>query len=105
MTAAFSWGPLQGFVGICAGRGAQGCPSQQGPCAPGCCVLGKDSAACQGQHSACPGSSPWPCREKLWVEGATPVRAGSFCCPKGAAWVRAALRLLHHVEDIGRGSF
>ena len=90
MTAAFSQGQLQGYEAGCAARGAQGCPSEQGPCTPGGCVLGRDSAACQGQHSACPGSSPWRCGEKVWVEGETPIRAGSFCCQEGAAWLRAA---------------
>ena len=90
MTAAFSQGRLQGYEAGCAARGALGCPSEQGPCTPGGCVLGRDSAACQGQHSACPGSFPQRCGEKLWVEGETPIRAGSFCCQEGAAWLRAA---------------
>ena len=38
----------------CAGRGAQGCPAEQGPCTPGLC-RGRDFAACQGQRSACLG--------------------------------------------------
>ena len=90
MTTAFSQGQLQGYEAGCAARGAQGCPSEQGPCTPGGCVPGRDSAACQGQCSACLGSSPWRCGEKLWVEGETTIRAGSFCCQEGAAWLRAA---------------
>ena len=40
------------------------------------------------------GSKAWDllrhCGEKLWGEGETPGRAGSFCCGEGAVWVRAA---------------
>jgi len=60
-------------------------------CSPGCPKLscrtgslhkhealcwGRDSAACQGQHSACPRSSPGYCEEKLCEEQKTPVRQG-----------------------------
>jgi len=50
--------------------GAQGCGAEQGPCcAPGAVCQGRDSAACQAQHSACPGSCPGRCVE-TWGEGA-----------------------------------
>jgi len=80
MTAAFSKGWLQGWEGGCAARAAPGCPSEQDLYTPGAVCWGRDSAACQGQHSACPRSSPWHCKEKLWAEGVTLDRAGSFCC-------------------------
>ena len=76
MTAAFSQGRLQGWEGGCAARAAPSCPSEQGLCTPGVVCWGRDSAACQGQHSACPGSSLQSCEEKLWVEGETPREAG-----------------------------
>ena len=38
MTAAFCQGWLQGCEGRCAARGAQGRPSELGPCTPGGCV-------------------------------------------------------------------
>ena len=41
MVAAFSQEWPKGCEGGCAGRGAQGCPSKQGPCTPGGCVLGQ----------------------------------------------------------------
>ena len=44
--------------------GAQGCGAEQGPCcAPGAVCRGTDSATCQAQHSACPGSCPGRCGE------------------------------------------
>jgi len=44
--------------------GAQGCGAEQGPCcAPGAVCRGRDSAACQAQHSACPGSCAGRCGE------------------------------------------
>ena len=84
MTACFSRGELQIVkVGVQAGVPRAVLPSRV-PAPQGAVCWGRDSAACQGQHSACPGSSPQHCGEKLWekvwVEGATPVRAGSFCC-------------------------
>ena len=76
------------------------------PVSQGTVCWARDSAACQGQLSACPGSSPWRCGEKLWVEGVTPVvsRQGPS----------AVVRVLHgscflpapdHPQDICRGSF
>lgn len=61
--------------------GAQGCGAEQGPCcALGAVCRGRDSAACQAQHSACPGSCPGRCGE-TWGEGAPQQgRAGAFCC-------------------------
>ena len=44
--------------------GAQSCGAEQGPCcAPGAVCRGRDSAACQAQHSACPGRCPGRCGE------------------------------------------
>ena len=60
--------------------GAQGCGAEQGPCcAPGAVCRGRDSAACQAQHSACPGSCPGRCGETCGGKE-PPGRAGAFCC-------------------------
>ncbi len=46
MTVVFAQERIQGgCAGGCAGRGAQGCPSEQGPCAPGAVCWGRDSAS------------------------------------------------------------
>ena len=75
MTAAFFLEWLQRCEGGCADKGAQGCPSEQGPCTPG---------------YARAGSAPEHCGENLWVEGTAPDRAQSFCFHESAAWVKAA---------------
>ena len=60
--------------------GAQSCGAEQGPCcAPGAVCRGRDSAACQAQHSACPGSCPGRCGETCGGKE-PPSRAGAFCC-------------------------
>ena len=66
-------------LGVQAGVPRAVLPSRV-PAPQGAVCWGRDSAACQGQHSACPGRFPERCGEKLWVEGVTPVRGGSFCC-------------------------
>ena len=86
MTAAFSQGRLKGWEGGCAARAAPSCPSEQGLCTSGAVYWGRDSAACQGQCSACPGSSSQSCEAKLWVEGETPRKAR-----QGASAVEKAL--------------
>ena len=67
-----------------AGRGGQGCGAEQGPCcAPEAVCHGRASATCQSPQSACLGSFPGCCREKLWVEEAPQQgqdRAGSCWC-------------------------
>ncbi len=81
--------------GLCAGAGtlpparlstqpargaAQGAAGRRGPCcAPGAVCRGRDSAACQAQHSACPGSCPGRCGETCGGKE-PPGRAGAFCC-------------------------
>ena len=65
MTAAFFQGWLQGCEGGCAARGAQGCPSQQGPCTPGGCVLGQGLCRLPGSALSLPGELP----TVLWGEG------------------------------------
>jgi len=60
------------------------------PVLRGAVCWGRDSDACQGQHSSCPASSPQHCRENLGVEGAIYSGAGSFYSHKGVVWVRAA---------------
>ena len=56
--AAFSQGWLQGCEGGCAARGAQGCPSKQGPCSPGGCVLGQGPCHLPGSALSLPGELP-----------------------------------------------
>ena len=59
---------------------AQGCGAEQGPCcAPGAVCRGRDSAACQAQHSACSGSCPGRCGETCGGKE-PPGSAGAFCC-------------------------
>ena len=65
MTAAFFQGQLQGCEGGCAGRGAQGCPSEQGPCTSGGCVLGQGLCCLPGSAL----SMPWELPTVLWGEG------------------------------------
>ena len=80
MTACFSRGELQIVkVGVQAGVPRAVLPSRV-PAPQGAVCWGRDSAACQGQHSACPGSSPRGCGEKLWVEGVTPNKRPRRCC-------------------------
>ncbi len=82
----------------CAARAAAGCPGlscRAGPCcAPGAVCRGRDCAACQAQHSACPGSCPGRCGEmcggkeppgragqgRAGQGRAGQGRAGAFCC-------------------------
>ena len=70
MVAAFSQGWPKGCEGRCAGRGAQGCPSEQGPCTPGGCVLGQGLCRLPGSALSLPGELPTALWENLWVEGA-----------------------------------
>ena len=58
MTAAFCWGRLQGCEGRCAARGAQGRPSELGPCTPGGCVLGQGLCHLPGSPLSLPGELP-----------------------------------------------
>ena len=65
MTAAFCQGWLQGCEGRCAARGAQGHPSELGPCTPGACVLGQGLCHLPGSALSLPGELP----TALWGEG------------------------------------
>ena len=59
-------------------------------------------ATCQAQHSACLGSCPGCCGEKLRVEGAPTEgqgMAGSCWCPGAGAWCRL-LAALQHTQGI-----
>ena len=76
--AACSQGWLQGCEGGCAARGAQGCPSEQGPCA---------LSVCQGWTLLPARVSTQPAWDHLMVlggetvgENETLARARSFCC-------------------------
>ena len=73
MVAAFSQGWPKGCEGGCAGRGAQGCPSEQGPCTPGGCVLGQGLCRLPGSALSLPGEIP----TALWGEG---VGGRSYPC-------------------------
>ena len=64
MMAAFFQGQLQRCEGGCAARGAQGCPSEQGPCTPGSCVLGQGLCRLPGSALSLPGELP----TALWGE-------------------------------------
>ena len=77
--------------------GAQGCGAEQGPCcAPGAVCRGRDSAACQAQHSACPGSCPGCCGETCGGKE-PPSRAGQGpSAATAAAWGRGLTATLHH---------
>ena len=94
-------------AGVCRWVCSQGCPGlsfRAGSLHPRGCVLAQGLCRLPGSPSACPGSSPWRCGEQLWVEGATSVRAGSFCCREGAAWVRVA-HSSRVALGISKGSF
>ena len=56
--AAFSQGLLQGCEAGCAARGAEGCPSEQGPCTPGGCVPGQGLCRLPGSALSLPGELP-----------------------------------------------
>ena len=76
--------------------GAQGCGAEQGPCcAPRAVCRGRDSAACQVQHSACPGSCPGRCGEMCGGKE-PPGRAGQGpSAATAAAWGRGITATLH----------
>ena len=67
----------------CAAGAAAGCPGLScragSLLSPRGCVPGRDSAACQAQHSACLGSCPGRCGETCGGKE-PPGRAGAFCC-------------------------
>ena len=67
--------------------GTYSCCAEQGPCcAPGAVCRGRDSAACQAQHSACPGSCPGRCGETCGGKE-PPGRAGQGpSAATAAAW-------------------
>ena len=93
--------PAEGFSASLSEHSPEGCVSQDGCrlCSRGCSRVpravvqsrvpavphtgavcrGRDSAACQAQHSACPGSCPGRCRETCRGKE-PPNRAGAFCC-------------------------
>ena len=73
MVAPFSQGWPKGCEARCAGRGAQGCPSQQGPCTPGGCVLGQGLCRLPGSALSLPGEIP----TALWGEA---VGGRSYPC-------------------------
>ena len=103
MTAAFSQGQLQDCEARCAAMGTQGCSSEQGPFAPGGCVLGQGLCCLPGSALSLPRRSAQHCREKLWVEGATPGRAGQG--PHAVERVLHGSGLLtapHHPQDFSR---
>ena len=54
MTAALCCGQLQGYEARCAARGAEGCPSEQGPCTPEGCVLGHGLCCLPGSALSLP---------------------------------------------------
>ena len=56
--AALSQGLLQGCEAGCAARGAEGCPSEQGPCTPGGCVPGQGLCRLPGSALSLPGELP-----------------------------------------------
>ena len=58
MVAAFSQGWPKGCEGGCAARGAQGRPSELGPCTPGACVLGQGLCHLPGSALSLPGELP-----------------------------------------------
>ena len=60
-----SQGWPKGCEAGCAGRGAQGCPSEQGPFTPGGCVLGQGLCRLPGSALSLPGELP----TGLWGEG------------------------------------
>ena len=82
MMAPFFWG----FEDRCAPVGAQGCPSEQGHCAPAGRAPGQGLCRLTGSALSLPRERP----SKLRGEPVGGSRAGSLCCPEGAAWVTAA---------------
>ena len=58
MTAALCCGWLQGCEARSAARGAEGCPSEQGPCTPGGCVPGQGLCHLPGSALSLPGELP-----------------------------------------------
>ena len=76
------------------------------PAPQGTLCWGRDSAPCQGQHSACPGSSPWGRGDRLWVEGAVLGGAGQGCAAAERVLCGSGLLTApHHHEDISGGLF
>ena len=80
--------------------GTQGCSSEQGPFAPGGCVLGQGLCCLPGSALSLPRRSAQHCREEIRTalqgeavgrrSNPRQGRARSLCCREGAAWVRAA---------------
>ena len=52
---SFVQGWLRGCEATCAARRARGCPSEQGPCTPGGCVLGQGLCRLPGSALSLPG--------------------------------------------------
>ena len=106
ITAAFSQGRLQGCEAILQPRVPRAVLQSRVPAPQGDVCWARDSAVCQGQLPACPGSSPQCCGEKLWVEGVTIGKAGQN--PPAVNTVLCESGLLtapDHPQDICRGSF
>ena len=100
MVGAFSQGWPKGCEGGCAGRGAQGCPSEQGPCTPGGCVLGQGLCRLPGSALSLPGELP----TALWGE-AVGGRGDSQQEAKKVLHGSGLLTAPDHPHDIGRESF
>ena len=86
--------------GGCAGRGAQGCPSEQGPCTPGGCVLGQGLCRLPGSALSLHGELP----TALWGE-AVGGRGDSQQEAKKVLHGSGLLTAPDHPHDIGRESF
>jgi len=81
----------------CAAGAAAGCPGlscRAGPCCgPGAVCRGRDSAACQAQHAACPGRCPG--RGGETCGGKEPPAGQGPSDATAAAWGRGLTATLH----------
>ena len=84
----------------CAARGAQGCPSEQGPCTPGGCVLGQGLCHLPGSALSLPGELP----TVLWGE-AVAARGDSQQEAKTVLHGSGLLTAPGYRHDIDRESF
>ena len=100
MMAAFFQEGLQGCDAGCAARAIQSCSSDQGPCSPGCYVLGQGFSRLPGSALSLPGELP----TALWGEavgGRSDPRQGRVLLLHGSGLLTAP----DHAQSISEGSF
>ena len=100
MMAALCCGWLQGCEARNAARGAEGCPSEQGPCTPGGCALGQGLCCLPGSALSLPGELP----TALWGEavggrrdshqGRVLLLSGGCCLAQGCSQLHITPRTL-----------